>query len=273
MSTFQAIIYGILDAFSTFLPISQKAHRFLLSYFTGWSEPVGIYSFAMTLSVLLALLVYFRHDFASFLGSILRVLFTFKFSKTLDERMPFFILLSFLPVYGLWFYLQAIGKSFPLDPLWIAGSLIFFSLPLHLAHSMNRKLKNLFNWNWLDAIIVGITQILVFIPGAGRQLGALTGALFRNYTKEAAIKFVFYSLLPIVLARLYLDYSDMVSLGQNFSNSNKVTLFTSGFVTLFAGLLAIGGFVKSVQIKGIRGYLGYRVLLGISILIVFWVRS
>ncbi len=274
MPTFQAVILAIFYGFSVFLPISGDTHAWAIPFFFEWQSPSPEFQSALSFGALISLLFYFRHDWASIFSSALRVVLLWQKPKTIDERMPLFILVSVLPPLGLWHYfgghLEVIG-----DPaLWYAGSLVLFSFPLWIANRLNRKTKNIFNWSTLDAFILGICQTLILIPGAGRQVGALSGAFLRNFSLEAASKFMFFSFLPILFLQSlpFLKHFSW-DLERPTPDLSWLSFFVVIVLSVFCGIMAIGGFMKNLNIKGIQGYLTYRVLLALGILSVYFFRG
>jgi undecaprenyl-diphosphatase len=278
MTTFQAIIYAIIHGFSTFLPIGAEAHHSALAYFFGWQLPTGPFLGALSLGALLALLVYFRHDWASMISSILQVILFRKKPMTLDERMPFFIVIASIPGAAAWYYTSRYPSPIELTPLLLAGGLALFSVPLGFSDFMSRRNKNMYDWNWLDSLWVGICEALVFIPGVGRgcgrATGALTGGLLRNYSREAAAKFMLFAGLPAIVAATIgglhgMHLHDAMPMPQ----VSWFTFCVTVLVSLFASLLAIGGLMKHVQRKGFSGYVIYRLLLAVAIVVVYWTRN
>lgn len=274
MNTFQAIVVSIFYGFSTFLPISEAAHRWFIPYLLGWPAIEGPLLGALALGAFLAALFYFRHDWASILSSALRVLLLWKKPSALDERMLAFVLITSLPSAVMAYYFLDEIHAFSSQPFFIAGSLILFSIPLKLAESMNRKTKNLFAWNWLDALIVGFTQLLLFVPGAGRQTGALTGAMFRNYNLEATAKFVFFTIVPILGVQSYTSLNSLsFSQPAPAEGLTWLSFYSALSVSFFSSLLAIGGFMKGIHRLKLNGYLTYRIVLGLGVFIVVWLRE
>src|SRR5688500_4363467 len=104
MTTLQAVIFAILQGFSEFFPVSAAAHRKLLAYFVGWPEPSGDFMGALYLGSFLAVFLFFIHDWASLLSSLIQVIVYRRKPMTLDERLPFFLILSALPVGFAWYY-------------------------------------------------------------------------------------------------------------------------------------------------------------------------
>lgn len=279
MSTFQAIVYGIVQGFSEFLPLSGNAHRILAPYLLNWPAPTGALLGALSLGSLIALMLYFFHDWASIISSFLQVVIYRKKPMTLDERMPFFIAISAAPMVLTGFYLiprvqEFVSANPGRVPMWLAGSLALFVLPLWVGDYWSRKNKEIFAWNWLDALWVGIFQAFSWIPGLDRSTAGLAGAMFRNYSRDAGAKFVFFAAAP------FLVWSSISGLrGLSFSAPSAmegVSWFTwvvALIVSVLASLLAIGGLRRYLQINGFRQYLLYRLILAVAVASVFFIRS
>ena len=154
------------------------------------------------------------------------------------------------------------------------GSLVLFCIPLWMADSLNRRTKSMFDWNWIDALILGFTQLLHFIPGAGRQTGAFTGALFRNYNREAASKYVFFTLAPVLAYRLSQVYGTIQWGAPQPDPALELSWLSFGTgtgVALITSLVALGGLTKNIVKKGFRGYIFYRcsIALGAGLYLFF----
>jgi undecaprenyl-diphosphatase len=275
-TTFQAIIYGILHGFTEFLPVSSSAHHILVPYLVGWPEPGAALMGALSLGAMLALLVFFRHDWASIISTFLAVLIYRKKPMTLDERMPIFMAITAAPTAIAWYYFhdqatEAISSS----PLLVAGTLAAFSLPLAVTESMSRKNKNMFDWNGVDALSIGITQLFMILPGCGRMAAQLPGAFIRNYSRLAAVKYCLFASLPILIATTvhYLRPIDFHA--QSPGDVTWLSFIVATVVSMFASLLSIGGIMGQVQRggKGLGGYVVYRLLLAGAVAGVFWMRS
>jgi undecaprenyl-diphosphatase len=187
---------------------------------------------------------------------------------TLDERMPLFIVLSTLPLAGVFAYLSQSGFELPRHPLLIASMLIFFCVPLFVSERWSKRTKKMFDWNWLDALLIGIAQLGALIPGAGATVTAFSMASFRNYNREAAIKYVLMSLLPFLGAQVLLKQG---LAGAN-AETSTLTLCVSFLVAFIAGLLAIGALMKNASRTGYNGFLVYRVLLAVAVIITYFVH-
>jgi undecaprenyl-diphosphatase len=273
MSTFQAIVYGILHGFTEFLPISTKAHNLLVPYAVGWPEPTGALGGALSLGALLALLVYFRHDWASIISSFLKVIIYRKKPMTLDEHLPLFLAITSLPAAGVWYYFHEQLIQAEWSPIIVAGLLAAFSVPLFMAENFSRKNKGMFDWTWLDALIMGVAQLASFVPGCGRMCAILPVALIRNFNREAAAKYAFFSSMPyLVGSTAYWLHGLDLHAAQPMPDLSWLSFIMAIVVTLFFGLLAIGGFMKHIQTRGFGHYVVYRLILAAAAGGIFWFR-
>lgn len=276
MTTFQAIIYGIVHGFTQFLPISASAHQRLLPYLVNWNDhpPSGAILAALNLGAVLALLIYFIHDWASTISSFLQIIIFRKKPMTLDERLPLFLFFTGIPLGLAWVYLKPVLEQMDWDrPLLVAGALALGTIPLFLADRSSRKNKGMFDWNWLDALTVGITGILILIPGCGAMEAFLPGALFRNYNREVAAKYSFFSLFPTLLVSTYLNFHEVSFHGGPSSDLSWLSFGVAALISFLTGLLAIGGLMKHIQRNGFGQYLTYRIMLAAATVITVLVRS
>ncbi len=277
MDTFQAVIYAILHGFSEFLPISVQAHLLLPAYFLGWPEPSPIFLGALAFGGTLSIFIYFINDWASMLSALIQMVVYRKKPMTLDERMPFFIGLAVLPPLAGWYYLHEHIAQLPgVDhwPLILAALVAVLGIPLTIGERWSRKNKALPDWNWFDALVIGALQILALIPGCGRTTASLSGAFFRNYSRDAAAKFSFFVALPLLAAQSFgglreLDFhSATPTEGMAWS-----ALIIATVVAFFCGMLAIGGFMKNVQKKPLGRYTAYRLLLAAVLATGYWIKN
>lgn len=274
MTTFQAIIYGLIHGLSELLPIGRTAHEVIVSYLFHWQPAGNTLTGAFSLGTLFSILVYFRHDWASILSCFLQVCIFRKRPMTLDERLPIFLTITTLPVALSTYYLVPLISQLEWTPFHVGIALTAFSIPLWLADSTSRKNKGMFDWNWIDALTVGLTQALALLPGGGEMTGLILGALLRNYHLEAGAKYAFLAITPILASHAWTDlrgfsiHSATPTVGVTW-----LTFNLSLIITFFAGLLAIGGFMRQIQKKTLKPYLFYRWFLAGTLALVYWIRN
>jgi len=272
MTLFQALIYAALHGFTSILPVSLEAHSALLAHISGWSPPEGSLLGAMHLGCTLALFIFFIHDWASMISSLLQVIIYRKKPMTLDERLPFFLALATIPVLiGYQLNITALLPEGLGQPVAVAVLLAAGGLFLSFAESMGKKNKTMFDWTILESLAVAAGNLLALIPGAGRMTGSLAFATLRNFNREAAIKFSLLAGFPV---SLYWTIQILGEHGTGGSGWTEILYFAA--TTLVAGLatfLGMLGISKSYLINGARGYVGYRIAVGLSCTLWIWYQS
>jgi undecaprenyl-diphosphatase len=277
MTTFQAIIYAIIRGFTEFLPLAWDAHRSLIPWLIHWPEASGALLGVLALGTFLAVFLYSWNDWASLLSSFLQIILLRRKPMTLDERMPFFILIATLPLIligpKITEHLSALSES----PWIVAGVTGGFILPLGFADSRSRRTKNLFDWNWLDALLTGIALLLVAaFPGIGVMGMIWTVASLRDYSREAMLKFAMYAMTPLLLVEAVKELHGIdfhsASPGLPVLEVSWLSLGVALIVSLLAGILTINALMSHVRRKGVGQYIVYRVIFAVGSLAVTWYR-
>jgi undecaprenyl-diphosphatase len=273
MTTFQAVIYALTSGMSHFLPISVQAHEVLIAYLTGWPSPTGAFLGILSLGAFLSAFVYFRHDWASMISSGLQVILFRRRPMMMDERLPFFIIATLIPPSIARYYFSLHPLELSSSLIWVGSIFAASGLALLLFDFLGRKTKGMYDWKWSDAIILGLVQCTFVLPGWDPLSALLVASLFLNYKREPAAKYAYFCLTPIYL------YDAVSQLGSlDFHQSSAMPelswlSFGAGFlVSFFVGLLAIGGFMKHVQTRGLGQYVFYRWILSIGVMATYWIR-
>ena len=264
MTTFQGILYSALHALTEIFPLGSAAIQSLVSQFTGWPRPPLALQGVMTSAIALSIALYFIHDWLSMTSSFIQVFIERKKPMTMDERMPFFLILTTTPVALVWFnFHEEIEAHLDSSPIVISMTLIAFGIMLGIADHLSRKNKNMYDWNIIDSLAIGVSQLALFIPGCGRSAATITGGLFRNYSREASAKYSMFASLPILLATARSQLHGFPLAGEfPISETSWLTLGTVFVVSLGTSLLAVGALVKQIQKNGMSQYIWLRILLG-----------
>jgi len=192
MTLWQAIVLGVVQGVTEFLPISSTAHLRIVPALLGWSDPGAAFTAVIQLGTLVAVLAYFRHDIVSITRGAFR-----------GEKLGWMIAVGTIPVviFG-WLFKHDIETS--LRSLYvIAGAMIGLALVLAVAEwleSRRKALRGLEQAGWADAVVVGFAQAVALIPGSSRSGCTITGALFMGLNRETAARFSFLLSLPAVFA-------------------------------------------------------------------------
>ena len=268
-----SLVYGI----TSFMPVSVTAHEWALNFFAGqwgYANPGGHFSGMLAAGALTGLMIYFRHDWASIISSFLRVILLRQKPMTIDERLMFFIILTTLPVAFVWQYVEPALVHLEISAYMIAASLVIFSVPLWLANNLNRQTKSMLDWTLVDSLIVGIVQVGALVPGAGRQILALSGAFFRNFNRESAAKFTFLTFAPLLCYRAWRGLDGFTFSAEVPMENTSWMVFSMCFVmTTAASILSIAGFMKDIQYRSVGKIIFYRCMLATAIAVTYWFNS
>ena len=274
MTTFQAIIYALVHAVTELCPLSLSAHQILVPYVFDWQPAMGALLGVFELGCLLALLVYFRHDWASMISSLLQVILFRKRPMTLDERIPIFIGITTIPMMFLSYYLREQTSEVTWTPLLVSLISAVIGLGLWSFDFFGRKFKSMVDWKWLDALVVGLIQATAVIPGWDPFTGILIGALFLNYKRESAVKYTYFAIVPILAVQTFAHLKELsFHSALPMPDLSWLSFGTGLIVSFFTGLLTIEVFMKHIQRKGFGVFVAYRWLFSLAVCGLYWYRN
>ena len=282
MPILEAIILGIVQGLTEFLPISSTAHLALTPWLVtklglaNWADPGLTFDVALHGGTLVAILLYFWRTWIQILRAALggKVV---RFSETTDSqrnltpeeehserRLLWYMLAATIPA-GLAGLLleKRIETSFR-SPVLMASMLIIVAILMWLAERVSRRQKPLPQINFGDAMTVGILQAFAVIPGVSRSGITISGGLFRNLTREAAARFSFLLSTPIIAgaALLKLHHVMKVGLAPGMATPFLVGILVSAVV----GYATIAWFIRYLTVKTMTVFVIYRILFGLLVL-------
>jgi undecaprenyl-diphosphatase len=265
----QALLLGILQGLTEFLPVSSSAHLILLPWFFRWNNPLVdslTFDVALHAGTLLAILWYFWRDWVELVGGFFRILACRKVRDS-QERLIIYIILSTIPAAVAGFILEkSIEGSFR-NPALIVLPLVAVSFLMIYAERRPHPSHSLDALRLKDALIIGCAQALALLPGVSRSGITITTGLLRGYQREAATRFSFLLSTPAIAgaALLHLGHlpKGMVS---------EWPIFAIGFASSgIVGYLAIAFLMHYLRGHSLNVFAGYRlVVAGIVIFWTFW---
>jgi undecaprenyl-diphosphatase len=272
MTLFQAVVTAVIGAFAEIFPIAPGAHWSLLEYFFGWNSGHPRLQGAVQLGVFIALLVYLRHDVLSQVSSLLQVVIYRKKPRAMDERMPLFVVIAVIfPIAAFLFFRQMpINPSE--QPYLFAAVFGLSGIPMAFLDSYTKKNKSIYDWNFLDAALVGLGSAAVAIPEVGRAAGAFTFSAMRNFGREGAAKFILYIATPVVglSAWYHLEGPGSTLAVGEFS---LLYFYVTLVVSFLAALFAISTFLSGMAKTTLTRFAVYRVLLAAAVIAVHFLRA
>lgn len=263
MGLIQAIVYGIVQGLTEFLPISSSGHLFLLPDLMGWKDAGAGFTAVIQLGTILAVLIYFREDIGKACRGFVQGLGDKSKRAAPEFRLGAAVLIGTIPVAVIGLLLEKkIDHDFRSAYI-IAGTLIVFGLLLWVAEKAGAQNRNMDTVSWKDGLIIGFWQCLALVPGSSRSGSTITGSLFRGLEREAAARFSFLLSIPaILLSGLYKLFKDRHELLSDGATSTLVATLVSFVV----GYWAIGFLMKYLKTRSTLVFVVYRVVLGLVIL-------
>jgi undecaprenyl-diphosphatase len=265
-SWFEAIILGLIQGLTEFLPISSSAHLRIAGLFLpSGADPGAAFTAITQIGTELAVLLYFRADIWRIAMAWLHALpATGRRPLSADARMGWLVIIGTLPiaVLGLLFK-DAIETT--LRNLYITATmLIVFAILLALADRFGARRRPLEKLTWRDGLLFGFAQAMALIPGVSRSGGTITAGLAMGYTREAAARYSFLLAIPAVLASGFFQLVKSLDEGNPFSHGQTALACLISFVVGYAVIVV---FLRIVSARSYLPFVWYRILLGSGLLI------
>jgi len=258
VSIFEAIVLGIVQGLTEFLPISSTAHLRVIPAFAGWPDPGAAFTAVTQLGTMLAVVIYFRHDLLRIVRTWTRSLREPALRSELDARLGWYLVIATIPIsiFGLAFKDQI--ETGARDLYLIGTALIVLGLVLLLAERVGTRTRDFDEVGLRDAVVVGFAQALALIPGVSRSGSTITAGLFLGLRRETAARFSFLLSIPAVVL------SGLLELGE-FGGSEGSDLIALAVATAFAfvsGYAAIAFLLRFLVSHTTKVFVAYRVALG-----------
>jgi undecaprenyl-diphosphatase len=263
MGLFRAVVLGLVQGITEFLPISSTAHLRIVPELLDWPDPGAAFDAIIQLGTVAAVLVYFRRDIVRLFAAWLEGIRQRAPLASTDSRLAWFVLVGTVPVVILGFaFKHAIETS--LRSLWvIAASMILLALLLAAAERVARHRRTLAELTWADGVVIGLWQAVALIPGSSRSGTTLTGGLWRGLKREDAARFSFLLSIPATTAAGVFELRHLLRAHVPFTGAELVV---GGAVAFVSGMLAIGGLLRYLRTRTTAVFIVYRVALGLLLL-------
>ena len=257
MFELQYFIIGIVQGFTEFLPISSSGHLVLVSELTSWQDQGLFTDVAVHVGTLLAVIIYLR----SHITSLIKSFFSFQLTQN-DNLIK--IIIATIPAVIVGFFIFDFVQLFFRDIKVVAVTSIVFAALLFVADHFKMKISSWENMSYVQAFIIGVFQVLAFIPGASRAGVTITGARFLGFNRSSAAIFSMLLSIPIILASLVLTSLDFMSSAK--VNINLYQSLFAAFVACITALVSINIMMRIIQSSTFNIFIIYRVLLGFILL-------
>lgn len=258
MGWFEALVLGLVQGLTEFLPISSSAHISIIGQLFGNGDPGAAFTAIIQIGTEVAVLVYFRKDIVRIIKAWFLALVGRIPRNDPDARMGWLVIIGSIPivVLGLLFQNQI---EHALRNLWITVAMLAgFGLVIGIVDSLATHRRTLDQLSWGHGILYGLAQSLALIPGVSRSGGTITAGLAMGYKREAATRYSFLLAVPAVLG------AGLFQLYQGVTGGASVAwgpTLLAGIVSFVVGLAMIAWFLRFVSTHSFWPFVIYRIIV------------
>jgi undecaprenyl-diphosphatase len=270
MPILHALVLGLVQGLSEFLPISSSGHLLLVPWLFGWNDfaDAGIekaFDVALHIGTLVAVVGYFRKDLVVYVREGLRLVVSRERPATAEGRLAWLLVLSALPAAAVGAVFENVIDDALGTPTLIAVSLIVFGLVLGWADRRVGR-RPLPEYSTPDALKVGAAQILALNPGTSRSGITITAARVCGFDRDSAARISFLMSIPVTAGAVLFKMVKLLSDGipEGLAVPMLVGILTSGL----AGWFAVWGVIRLVRTHTFTPFVVYRCLLGAAVLVI-----
>lgn len=267
MTVFQALVLGLIQGLTEFLPVSSSAHLALAPWLFGWTDPGLAFDVALHFGTLVAVLWYFRKEWGQLISAAVSIIRKRRV-ETVEEKRVVFLILATIPgaIGGL--LLEKKAETAFRAPALTATALIVMGIVLWAADKYSRMNRDLGTMRWLDALLIGISQVFALIPGVSRSGATITTGRLVGFDRQSAAVFSFLMSMPIIAAAVVLEGPKALQTG-----GISAALIVGVLASAISGWLAISVLLRYVARHSYGIFAAYRIVLGIVVFVILYTRG
>jgi undecaprenyl-diphosphatase len=259
---FEAIVLGIVQGLTEFLPISSSAHLLILSQLFGWEDPGAAFTAVTQIGTEMAVILYFRREIGQILGAWGRSITNADMRRDPAARMGWLVLIGTIPIAVLGFLFKDQIETVARNLWLVALMLIVFGVILGVADALGARVKDERDLTWRDGLLYGLAQALALIPGVSRSGATISAGLGMGYTRSSAARYAFLLAVPAVLAS---GLFEARKIGDETVAWGPTLLAT--VIAFSVGLAVIAWLMKWLQTRSYRPFVLYRIGLGLLVML------
>ncbi|MFZ1491469.1 MAG: undecaprenyl-diphosphate phosphatase [Ilumatobacteraceae bacterium] len=270
MPIVHAIVLGIVQGLSEFLPISSSGHLLLVPWLFGWEdlEDEGIkkaFDVALHIGTLVAVVGYFRRDLVVYVREGLRAVFRRSVPPTIEGKLALFLVVSALPAAAVGALLESWIDTALGGPVLIGISLIVFALVLAWADRLQGG-RAMESYTARDALAIGAAQALALNPGTSRSGITITAARVTGFDRDAAARISFLMSIPVIVGAVVFKLGKLVLDG--IPEGLLAPMIAGVIAAAISGWFAVWGTLRLVRTHTFDVFVWYRIVLGVTVLVV-----
>jgi undecaprenyl-diphosphatase len=263
MSAIEAIVLGIVQGLTEFLPISSTGHLRIVPAFFGWEDPGAAFTAVTQLGTMAAVLLYFRDDLSRIAVAWARSVREPALRRTQDARLGWYIALGTIPIviFGVAFHNQI--EDGARDLYLIGVMLIVFGLILAGAEAVGRRERGIETITARDGAAIGFAQAMALVPGVSRSGATISAGLFLGLDRAAAARYSFLLSVPaVVLSGLF----ELRDIGGDDANASIAATALATLLAFIVGYASIAFLIRYLANHTVAIFVVYRLVLGAVVL-------
>jgi undecaprenyl-diphosphatase len=273
MSLVHAVILGIVQGLTEFLPISSSAHLIVIPWLFGWDDGGLTFDVALHVGTLAAVFLFFFKDWVQIIAQGFGMNIGRDPALSKNRNLLWLLVAGTIPgaIAGVLFEKQA-EHAFR-SPLVIGATSIVFALLMWVADYVGRKRKDIGHVSMPDALTVGVAQGLAIIPGVSRSGVTITASLFRNLDRTTAARFSFLLSTPIIGGAAAKKFYDVMKHGPGLPHDMQAAFVAGIIASAIMGGLTIAFFMNYLRRQSLSVFVWYRVVFGIAVIALALLRG
>jgi undecaprenyl-diphosphatase len=279
MDPVQALVLGLVQGLTEFIPVSSSAHLIIVPWLLGWPDPGLAFDAALHLGTLLAVLGYFARDWVVLSRAFLASVVERNLNPDHNRLLAWLVLVGSIPGALAGLLLDGPVEAFFHSPgaihntsalLFMAALILGLAAALWLAEAVARHTRSVQTLGWRDAILIGLAQASALLPGVSRSGATITAGLFLGLERQAAARFSFLLATPIVAAAGAKKVFDAMRAG--LSSGDQAAFALGVVAAAISGYLCIAFLLRYLQRNSTLPFVLYRVALAATIVVIALVR-
>ena len=266
MSWLQALVLGLVQGLTEFLPISSSGHLRIVSEIFFGDDAGAAFTAVTQLGIEAAVLIYFARDIGHLVVTWFRGFRSAQVRATPDYRIAWLVIIGTIPIGVLGFLfedqIQTSGRN-----LWVIGStLIVFGLVLGAAERYGQQRRPLQQLTVTDGVVMGLAQAMALVPGVSRSGGTISAGLFLGLTRPTAVRYSFLLAIPAVIAAGLFQIPDVFAVGGPGLQPSVAQMVIATLLAAVVGYAAIAWLLRYVERHSVYLFVWYRLALGMVVL-------
>jgi undecaprenyl-diphosphatase len=265
VSVLEAIVLGVVQGLTEFLPISSTAHLRIVPAMAGWDDPGAAFTAVVQLGTMAAVLLYFREDLLRIGRAWLGSLRDRERRAELDARLGWYIVLGTIPIAIFGFVFKDQIESGGRDLYLIGTTMIVFGLIMMASEKVGTRERELEQIGSRDGFVIGLAQALALVPGVSRSGATISAGLFMGFDRTAAARFSFLLSVPAVVLSGLFELRKFVG-GDETQTATALGLVLATLSAFIVGYWSIAFLLRYLTSHSIMVFVVYRVAVGVLVL-------